>query len=918
MTMWLRMTPIARTALAALVVVSVAMTTGACEAPSSDAPSSPGAISPARPVRLARGAHPLARPELDVGALDPGKRLENLAVVFKLSPEQVRDRDALRDAQLHPGSPSYHRWLTPEQYAARFGARPDDIARTRTWLASRGLEVGETSRLGSRVSFAGRVADVQVAFGSEMRTYAVGGEKHFAMSTAPEIPAELADVVLALHNTHDFTPRPVSEHATISPDYVDSNYGAGLAPPDWAALYDVTPLYTSGVSGTPIDGSGVTIAVVGIAAIAPSDLDAFRTLFGLGPTHLTMTLVPNTGAPSEFTGAGREAILDTEWAGGIAKGATVDYVYTGGDDGNVDDATYYAIEQNLGSIISESWGGCEVGLSAADQDVYEVYGSAANLLGISYFAATGDSGGAGCAYEGTTGLYVEMPAAYPGVTAVGGTEFPTGSITYGGNGYATGYTTAEEAWNEGARAGGGGISVVFSRPAYQSTLPTCSPLGSLPVAVTAANMRQLPDVSATAAGSNNPIFVECTFQSGDCGNTGGMPRVSTISGTSASTPSIAGVMALVSQAVGGRLGNVNPVLYALEASDPSAFHDIVTGDIEQSCSFPTATGCPAGGRYGYAATAGYDCATGIGSIDATVLAKAWVTLVPTSTTVAAMPTQTSEGANVTLSAAVSVNGSSASALGGDVTFTFESYRANGSPDLSWTLGEASITGGTTTGGSAALAPMPIPPGLVHSGAQYVDVVAMYGGDAHHLASRSAKVRITFSVFQFALSPGSASVAPSAALQYTATGGAPPIKWFISSDATCDSSNKCSRIDEMTGAFTAGPLAGAVVVQALDSEGAEALGSVTVESTAGDGGTPRDAGASDSGADAGAGKDGGTLDSGAGTTRPDAGSDGGSASSPPSASGCSCDAAGRSRSSTGAFAGLALGLFALVRRSRGRC
>ena len=911
------MSPVAQTSLAALVVLSFALTTGGCEGPSSDAPSTAGEVSPARPVRLVRAAHPLARPELDVGPLDPGKRLENLSVVFKPSPEQVRDRDALRDAQLDSGSPSYHQWLSPEQYAARFGARPEDIARTRTWLASRGLEVGETSRLGSRVSFAGRVADVQTAFGSEMRTYAIGGEKHFAMSAAPEIPAELADVVLALHNTHDFYPRPVIEHATATPDYVDPNYGPGLAPPDWAALYDVTPLYTSGVSGTPIDGSGVTIAVVGIAAIAPSDLDAFRTLFGLGPTHLAMTLVPNTGAPSGFTGAGREAILDTEWAGGIAKGATIDYVYTGANDGNVDDATYYAIEQNLGSIISESWGGCEVGYSAADQDVVEVYGSAANLLGISYFAATGDSGGAGCAYEGTTGLYVEMPAAYPGVTAVGGTEFPTGSITYGTSGYATGYTAAEEAWNEGARAGGGGISVVFSRPAYQSALPTCSPLGSLPVAVTAANMRQLPDVSATAAGSNNPIFVECTLQSGDCGNTGGMPRVSTISGTSASTPSIAGVMALVSQAVGGRLGNVNPVLYALEASDPSVFHDIVTGDIEQSCSYPTATGCPAGGRYGYAATAGYDCATGIGSVDATALAQAWVNLVPTSTTIAETPTQTSEGANVSLSATVAVNGSSASTLGGDVTFTFQSYRANGSPDLSWTLGQAPVSGGTTTGGSAALAPMPIPPGLVHAGTQYVDVVAMYGGDPHHLASQSAKVRITFSAFQFALAPATASVAPGGALQYTATGGVAPVKWFIASDATCNSSNKCSQIDETTGAFTAGPLAGAVVVQALDSEGAEALGSVTVESTAGDGGVPRDAGPSDSGDDAGAGKDGGMVDSDAGTARPDAGPEGGSSSSSPGAGGCSCDAAGRSRPSKGAFAGVALGVFALMRRGRGR-
>ena len=908
------MPSIAQTSLVALVVLTAASTTGGCEAPSADVSGVASSTRPAAAVRLARAAHPLARPELDVGPLDPGKRLENLAVVFKLSPEQVRDREALRAAQLDPGSPSYHQWLTPEQYAARFGAQPGDIARARTWLASRGLDVGETSRLGSRVSFAGRVADVQTAFGSEMRAYAVGGEKHFAMAAAPEIPAELADVVLAIHNTHDFTPRPVSWHAAITPDYIDPTRGAGLAPPDWAAIYDVTPLYTSGVSGTPIDGTGITVAVVGIAAIAPSDLDAFRAKFGLGPTHLTMTLVPGTGAPSATTGAGREAILDTEWAGGIATGATIDYVYTGANDGNVDDATYYAIEQNLGSIISESWGGCEAGYSAADQDVYEVYGSAANLLGISYFAATGDSGGEGCAYLRTSGLYVEMPASYPGVTAVGGTEFPTGSLTYGGNGTATGYSTAEEAWNEGGgRAGGGGISVVFSRPAYQSAVPTCSPVGSLPVAVPAASMRQVPDISATAAGNDNPIFIECTLGFGDCGDTGGAPKVITISGTSASTPSIAGVMALVSQAVGGRLGNVNPILYALQASAPSVFHDIVLGDIEQACTHPSDTGCPAtGGKYGYAAAAGYDCASGIGSLDATALAKAWVTLAPTSTTVTAMPTQTSEGAPVNLSATVAVTASNASALGGDVTFTFQSYRASGAPDLSWTLGDAPITGGTTAGGSAALAPAVIPPGLVHAGSQVVDVVAMYGGDAHHLASQSAKVRITFSAFQFALSPAAASLTTGAALQYTATGGVPPIRWFVASDGTCDMNNKCSHIAETTGAFMAGPMAGAVVVQALDSEGAEALGSVTVGAPGGDGGVPKDAGVP---GDASGGGDGGTLDSGPTTIRAEAGADGGDALSPVTLGGCACDAAGRSRSSRGAFVALVLGLGALLRRRR---
>src|ERR1019366_987875 len=256
------------------------------------------------------------------------------------------------------------------------------------------------------------------------------------MASAPAIPAALSEVVLGLHNTHDFYPRPMSHAAAQSdPLYKGSHGGYGLLPADWANVYDVTPLYTAGVSGTPIDGTGVTIGVVGVAQIAQSDIDAFRTLAGLPASTVTMTLVPNTGpATPGQQGTGSEAVLDVEWSGGIARGATVNYVFTGGSDVNVDDASYYIIEENLAPILSESWGGCEEGLTPSDADITQVYGSAANVLGITYVAASGDSGAVGCGGTGTGprggGLYVGAPASYPGVTAVGGTEFPVGSITY--------------------------------------------------------------------------------------------------------------------------------------------------------------------------------------------------------------------------------------------------------------------------------------------------------------------------------------------------------------------------------------------------------------------------------------------------------------------------------------------------------
>ncbi len=830
-----------------LVVAAVACSTP----PSSSRPSTGAqpadAGSSSTFTTLARGAHPLARPDLEIGRLAADQRIENLSLVFKLSAGQLADRDALVASLTSPGSPQYHRWLTPEDYAARFGARASDVDRTVAWLHAQGLEVKATpSRLGARVMFAGTVAALEAAFRTEMKRYLVRGETHYAMSPAPSIPRDLDQIVLAIHNSHDFYPRHGKTPVTIVPDALCPGGGLcsgnGIAPPDWATIYDVKPLYSTGVAGTPITGAGVTIAVVGITQISQTDLTSFRTRYGLATNPITMTLVPNTGAARSSNGAGLEAVLDTEWSGAIAPAATINYVYTGANDANVDDATYYAIEQNLGAVLSESWGGCEQGLTPSDADVVETFGSAANLLGITYVASSGDDGAAGC--QGKGGLYVNIPAAFPGVTSVGGTGFAIpGGLTFDGSGNVTG-SGAEAVWNEyhdaytanGVASGGGGISSVFARPTYQSGIPTCTSLGSLPTGVTPSSMREVPDVALTAASgiSQYAYFVECTYDSfaSDCSATGTDPVVLSIGGTSASTPSFAGVMALANQATGGRLGNVNPLLYALDASVPNPLRDVTTGNNEVTCKTATDPGCPAGALYGYAAAAGYDCASGLGSIDATNLVSAWATLAPTSTSLSPSVTSTSEGQSVTLDATVDVVVPNASALGGLVTFTFQSYLANGAPDLSWTLGTGAITNGTTTSGTTSLS-IAIPPGLVKPN-EAVDVVAMYGGDAHHAASVSAKSRITFSPTTLCVSPATNSVAAGASFSYSSAGGVSPVRFYIDSDSTCTSTGtRCSTLDENTGAFTAGTgAAGFVLVGGVDADGAEVFSEVTVGSPTG--------------------------------------------------------------------------------------
>ncbi len=916
----------------------------------------------------------MARPELDRGPLEADKLISNLSVVFKLTPAQIAERDALIEAQQDPGSASYHKWLTPETYAARFGASPDVVARTIAWLSQQGLTVHEASRLGSRVTFSGKVSDLQTAFKAPMRKYEVAGKLHYAMAAAPSLPADLADAVLAIRNTHDFYPQPMARMGSARTPEYKNGFQVGFSPPDWANVYDVTKLYTQGVSGTPITGAGVTIGIVGVAQVGQNDLDAFKTKFGLPLNPITMTLVPNTGpaapgASSAQPGAGVEAYLDTEWSGGVAPGATVNYVFTGANDGNADDATYYIIENNLTPIISESFGGCELGITAAEADVVGIYGSAAELLGITYLAASGDSGAAGCTDYGVSGLYAGIPDGYPGVTAVGGSEFPAQSITYDA-GVAVGYSTQEECWNEGNTqpnigAGGGGISVVFARPSYQLGVPTCTMLGTLPQPVNPGSMRMTPDVAVNAASNSNPDFIVCDIAGGDCGVTSGSnDSVYAVGGTSASAPAFAGVVALIEQATGGgRLGNINPMLYQLAASAPSSFHDLVNGNNEIHCTAGTDTGCPAGGLYGFPATTGYDCATGLGSIDGFNLASAWASLAATTVSLNAMPTSTTPGSPVSLTATVAVPAPNASDVAGTVRYTFQSYSPDGTPDLSWTLGSAAITGGMTSGGSAVFTG-PIPPGLVNPAAQYVDVVAMYGGDAHHLASTSAKVRLTFSQADFCLVPSIGTILPTEGFTFSYTGGTPPVLWFTGADSTCDANFSCSTLNQSTGAFMAGPEPGYVVVVGIDSTGMEQVAYLTVGDPGPDAGAPPwgDAGVPLGGCMAlppDAGFTIGPQDAGSGTSTPDDGGstvivdsgttpeqdgsvstmdasadsstvapgedageagpagDGGSKTSPAGSSGCGCKVGSSGPGApSGALAGLGLGLL-LRRRRRSR-
>jgi subtilase family serine protease len=417
-------------------------------------------IDSSRAVPLARSLHPKARIEFDRGAVDPAFKLNYMTLVTTPSAAQQRALNQLLAAQQDPASASYHQWLTPSQYADRFGLSQNDIGQITDWLNSQGFAVLSVGGGRNSVAFSGTAEQVKRAFGSEIHRYEVDGESHIANSTPVMIPAALGGVVNGIRGLHDFRMQPAnrSRFARLQrdrshPNFVDLNYifPNFLAPADVATIYDINPLYNA---ATPINGSGQKIAVVGQADIFLADINDFRSGFGLTPiSGCTLT---TTGAVGLITACNTsnfqyvllgtdpllpgqdigEADLDVEWSGAVAPNAQIIYVNSETNNG-VDDALAAAINPPSGPplapVISMSYGICEA--FSGDQ---ETELTQANAEGVTIMVSSGDVGAASCDRNppggsnatppfspAIDGLAVSYPASSPEVTAVGGTAIST-------------------------------------------------------------------------------------------------------------------------------------------------------------------------------------------------------------------------------------------------------------------------------------------------------------------------------------------------------------------------------------------------------------------------------------------------------------------------------------------------------------
>jgi subtilase family serine protease len=598
-----------------------------------------------------------ARHSVDLGMAPGDRKLDSLSLRFSMTEAQQADLNQLLAAQLNPSSPSYHQWLTSEQFGARFGLSSSDIAKVSSWLTSQGFTITSVAKSSTFINFSGTVGQVQQAFGTTIHNVSLNGEQHITNLTEPTLPSSIAGVVLAVTGLDDFRLKPRSRARNVitnplQPGFtatvggVASNY---IAPGDFYAIYDVAPLFVSGVTG-----SGINIAVMGQTdltqgnVLPDANIAAFRNAAGLPPINLKLQFAGGTD-PGVSAGDIDEAHLDVEWSGASAPGAAINYIFS---SNVITGSLPFAIDSSpsIAPIITISYGGCETAFSTAMVASTNQLLQMANAKGITVMSSSGDDGATDCDTTGiaTEGLAVDFPGSSPFATSAGGTMFNEGSGTFWNSTNSTtnianvgtavtssvitpiaGGTIPAVPWNETTvssglspnGAGGGGASGFFAKPAWQ-----------VGMGVPNDSSRDVPDVSLNAAAVHDG-YVVCS--QGSCTNgflsSNGQPNV--FGGTSFVAPSLAGILALVEQHLGtGGLGNIGPILYGL-AQGPTAstiFHDITSGNNSVVCSQGTPN-CPNGGSIGYNAGTGYDQASGLGSLDVNMLATNWASATPTGT-----------------------------------------------------------------------------------------------------------------------------------------------------------------------------------------------------------------------------------------------------------------------------------------------
>jgi len=584
-------------------------------------------IDDAERVTLGGNTRPEVHLGRDRGRLEDDFSLEHMLLQLRRPAEKEAALQQFIDDLHKPSSPDYHRWLTAQQFGQLYGPAKEDLDAVTNWLVGHGFKVNGVYPSGMVIDFSGTAGMVQRAFETEMHRLEVGGKNHLANVSDPRIPAALAPAVVGVASLHDFKPHAMHRMRT---KYTFSSFEGveqAMVPADLATIYDLNPLFNSGVTGT-----GQTIVVVEDTNFKGGDWNTFRKKFGLAKyTNAKLTQVHPAfkGNPCKnpgLNGDDIEAALDAEWASAAAPDANIELVSCANTDTTF--GGLIAIQNLLNAaapppaIMSMSYGECEAFNGEAANATFNAAFQQAVAEGVSVFVSSGDEGASSCdpqSWSASHGVGVTGWGATPYNVAVGGTDFgdtyagtnstywsATNTSTYGS---ALSYVP-EIPWNDscgsvliatyvtgsGVTYGGGGFCnsgrgqqffTTVSGSGGPSGCATGSPTISGVVSGTCQGyakpswqsgilgvpkdgVRDIPDVSLFAANGvwgHFYVFCDSDIPNGGspCGN---FPyNWSGAGGTSFSSPILAGIQALVNQKMEARQGNPNPVYYALAAAE---------------------------------------------------------------------------------------------------------------------------------------------------------------------------------------------------------------------------------------------------------------------------------------------------------------------------------------------------------------
>ena len=465
----------------------------------------------------------------------------------------LRNQEALTNLlqQLYdPASTNFHHYLNPAQFTARFGPTEQDYQRVIDFVTTNGLQVGKTYNDRVLLDVTAPVASIERAFHITLNTYHHPTEtrQFFAPDVEPSVDTNVP--ILYVNGLNNFTmPKPLGHATPTQPNGSQSGGplgGVGSAPDGISFIgYDFRNAYVPGLGA--LDGAGQSVGLVEFEGYYTSDITNYEGLAGNSCCYVPLKNVPLEG----FTGPNSadirgiaECSADIELVVAMAPGLSEVVVFEAPTNTFADAVLSSMVASNRISQFSCSW------LMSYDA-VAEGYLIQMASQGQSFFVASGDSG----AYQASYGNW--WPSDDPYVTSVGGTELrmaPKGAAY-----------ESEKVWNSYAIGGGisgGGISLTFGIPPWQTGVKNLTTIGGSPF------MRNVPDVAMVATN----VWINYDHLTAN------------FSGTSCGAPLWAGFAALANQysltVYNTTIGWLNPAIYAIgEGTNyASCFNDITTGN----------------------------------------------------------------------------------------------------------------------------------------------------------------------------------------------------------------------------------------------------------------------------------------------------------------------------------------------------